>query len=671
MSNNKYNQMNDNKSFFKCTSGAVAVSFAIMLPTLFICMLVSINYAETMRNRARLSEATNEASLAIIALDNKNVGNEAIEQNRKMALNYINYFTDQKISDNLAKESGATINIEYSERSGVYSVVYAQKSNSLTSSDKNNKKDDVLNLSIPIEGNTESYGNTKKFQRFDAYDIAFVADFSGSVTCKYQSVDNPNCNSYSEAIDAGQQRLEYMNNAIIGIIKRFNGDSTKFALVPYDIGVPVKQNTANPADGESYGCSVMYKMKPPYGKDKIDYNFWANKNIAYGKWSSLKTNGAITIDKDNEGKDDYSSYDYFNKFKNTVYYYLDYFNYRYYSQIIGPAKGLYSDGALVSGGLCRSRSPSEQINMGNAKFACGENNPDYPLSSRNKNIVKEQYGKVVQLYNYMFSGNFNDVHYSFANTKTVDVDGTINELFEGMDGKTITFNRPISPASSDFSPFLGMCQSPLYNNGIMSERVINMNSNVQRYQEASRHIGTFKLSPYLVPFSSDKDHNRKLLRYMEHGNWQPGGGTDTMTALLRTVPIMASSTADNKLIIIITDGKDDAGADILRDQFLDKGICQAITSGLTSSDNRDKGLIARVAKTAAIHYIMLNPEANNLSTDAQYEAIYGKWFTKCMNGNVQYLHEAQDYQTLLDTMTKIIQTETGNFVIKDESRTLD
>ncbi|WP_143422128.1 VWA domain-containing protein [Gilliamella bombi] len=623
-------------------------------------MLVSINHTQTMRDRARISEATNEASLAVIALNNKNADKTAIEQNRKMALNYINYFVYQKISDDLVEDADASINIEYNKNTKVYSIAYKQKVDSLTSS-KDKGKVGELNQSMIVSNKTESYGNTKKFDRYDSFDIAFISDFSGSATCQY---GDTGCNDYSpQNGNSDQQRLQYMKQAITDIINKLKESSgIKFALIPYDIGVPVKLEAKNLAGGESYGCSVMYKMQGPY-YDKINYNFWANKNIAYSKWINYSKSY-------NESKlpptyfIENLPYMYF-PHKNDVTYYLDYFNYRYYSQIIGPAKGLYDDDALVRERLCKPVLNDE----GAARYRCGEDNWDYPLRHEHKKTINEQYGAIVQLYHFMFSGEYSDVHYSFANTKTVDVQGTIDELFSGINTNIITFNRPISPTVGDFSPFLGMCQSPLYNNDIMSEKVINLPTNHQRFLEASKHIRTFKAFPHLVPFSKDRNHNSTLLSYIGESeqSWQPGGGTDTITALLRTVPVMANGSANNKMMIIITDGKDDAGADILRDDFLDKGVCQAITTGLTSADNENKGYIEKAANTATIHYIKLDPKAANLTTDEQYEEVYGKWFTKCMNGNREYLHEAQDYQSLFDTMAKIIQTETGNFVNRDES----
>ncbi|OCG22546.1 MULTISPECIES: TadE/TadG family type IV pilus assembly protein [unclassified Gilliamella] len=654
--NNKLKRKNYKKSFLQCTAGNIIISFAIMFPAMFICMYFSIDQTQNMRTRARISEATNEASLAVVAINNKIRDQKALEKNIKIALNYINYFMNQTRED-LIGLSRATITYDKDKKE--YYVRYVQEFASLLDSDGGFV---ALNQNTVITNNEETYGNTRKYYTPDSVGIAFISDFSGSATCQYS---DSSCNNYSQGLNNDRKRLDYMKKAIVDIIDNYKKEPQfNFALVPYDIGVPVpfdpnevnnKEKSQNPAGGGSYACSLMYKMKSPF--DSVDYNFWANKNIAYPKWNKLKKNDLIS---------NYVTYDYFADFKNTVYYYLDYYNYLYYSKIIGPAKGLNDNESLVDGGLCRKRHNIERVNMGSTRYACGENNTDYPLNQENKNTIESQYGKVVQLYDYMFSNDYPDVHYSFANTKTVDVKGTIDTLFSGMNVNTITFNRPISPAITDFSPFQGMCQSPLYSNEIMSEKVINM-PNSKRLEEASKHISKFKLSPHLIPFSDDSEHNIKLLNSIKSADWQPGGGTDTMTALLRTVPVMArGNTINNKVMIIITDGKDDAGADVLRDEFLDNNVCQSIREGLKSEQNQENGYIDQAAKNAAIYYIKLDPNAGYLKTDSEYERAFGKWFTKCMNGHKQFLHEASDYKTLYDAINRIIEVETGNFVIKKE-----
>lgn len=631
------------RAFLSNITGSVIVSFAIMLPTIFICMLVSINYTQSMRTRAQISEATNEASLAIVAINNENTNTTAIEQNKKVALNYLNYYLNKAVSDN---ENDAYIDIQYNQTKREYYVTYRQTFDAVID---HQQLSESAKQTV-ISNKTESYGNTRKTYMSETFDVAFIADFSGSGSCPY---NNYNCNDYVGTIN-DTQRLAYMKTAISSIIDEFKHyPEYRFALVPYDVGVPVVNNQINPAGGESYACSVMYKMNPPF--DDIDYNFWANKNILYTKWSRLKENNIIS---------DYLNYDYIGNYENPIFYYLDYYYYFYYAKIIGPALGYYNNQQLVDSGLCIFQNYIDQPNMGSAQYACGINNSDYPLNTNNRNIVRNQYAKIVQLYDYMFSGNYPNVHYSFANTQTVDVLGTIDTLFSQMNNNTITFNRSISPTVADFSPFQGMCQSPLYNNNIMSEKMVNL-SYYQRFNEASKHVKSFSLSPYLIPFSDAEDHNVNLLNEIKRGEWRPGGGTDTITALLRTVPIMAKSNALNKVMIIITDGKDDVGADELREQFLENGACQAITNGLTSLANQKQGYIDKVAKSAVIHYIRLDPNASNLTTDSDYQAVYGSWYTQCMNNDKQFLHVATDYQSLLDAMRKIVISETGSFINKN------
>ena len=659
--NNLLKQNNPKLSFMKCTSGAVALTMAIMLPAIFTCLAFSINQAYTMRNRAKLSEATNEASLAVIAIDNKNIDDDAKKENRKIALNYINYFITKKIGDesqtdaNLL-ESTAEINVDYDEDRKEYYIAYNQQFDELT---KYEYSDAQKPQSVVVSSKTESYGNTRKYQNRDSIDFAFISDFSASSTCQYSDV---NCNEYSPD-NYAQRRLDYMKEAIVDILKEYEKYSEyQFALVPYDIGVPVESETKNEAGGKNYNCSVMYKMNRIY--DSVNYNFWANKNIAYTKWKKLKNDGVIT---------DYTkSNNYFPDHRKLVNYYMDNSYYRYYSNLIGPA--LNSDPnksnmeVLKGQGLCYERTDLwDRLEKGQAQWACGTNRDDHP--EKNKSEIDRDYGNLVQLFDYMFSGDYKDVHYSFANTKTVDVAGTINTLFSEMKNNIITFERPISPVVAEFSPFMGMCQAPLYSNNLMNKEIVA----AKKVTDATytkigkgKYVANFESAPHLIPFSDKVDHNRDLLDNIQKTNWMPGGGTDTITALIRTVPVMAKGNGNNKVMIIISDGKDDAGADVLRDNFLDEGVCQAITGGLRSKENFDNGYLTKLAKSAIIYYIKLTPNASNLTTDAQYEAEYGKWFTKCMNGNSMFLMEAQDRKSLTDVITKIIDIETGKFIKKPE-----
>ncbi|WP_334327261.1 hypothetical protein [Gilliamella apicola] len=661
--NNPLKQNNPKLSFLKCTSGSMLIPMAVMLPAIFTCMAFSINQAYTMRNRAQLSEATNEASLAVVAIDNKNIDDNAKKENRKIALNYINYFVSKKIGDasqtdtNLL-ESGAEINIDYDENRKEYYVSYNQQFDSIT---KNESGEGKKPQPVVVSNKDESYGNTRKYQNRDSIDFAFISDFSASSTCRYSDVD---CNVYSPT-NYAQRRLDYMKEAIVDIIKEYeNYPEYQFALVPYDIGVPVESKTMNDAGGKNYDCSVMYKMNKDY--DSIDYNFWANKNIAYTNWHKLKKDGVIS---------DYTKADnYFDKHSKLVNYYMDNSYYHYYSNLIGPALNSdpdnISDMEILKGaGLCYERtSLSDRLNNGQAQWACGTNRSDHP--EKNKKEIKKNYGYVVQLFDYMFSGDYDDdVHYSFANTKTVDVEGTIETLFKKIKNNIITFERPISPVTAEFSPFMGMCQSPLYSNNIMDEEIVaakKVTDATYKKIANGKYIKNFESTPHLIPFSDKANHNRDLLDNIKKTNWMPGGGTDTITALLRTVPVMAEGHGNNKVMIIISDGKDDAGAAVLRDKFLDNGVCQAITGGLRSEDNFKKGYITKLAKSAIIYYIKLTPNASNLKTDAQYEAEYGKWFTKCMNGNSMFLMEAKDRKSLTDVISKIIEIETGKFIKKPE-----
>ncbi|WP_392560898.1 VWA domain-containing protein [Orbus sturtevantii] len=625
-------------TFINNNAGSIIVAFAIMSSLIFICFVVSLNNAYVLKSRAQISEASNEASLAIVAVNNKNATVGDIDKNEKLALSYMNYYLTRKIED---ANNGAKIGVTYNSTDKEYYVSYQRDVNALIRMNTLGK----LGTSIAVGNKKESFGNTRKSNVLAPIDIGFVADFSSSATCNYNNIA---CNEDSIEF-YGDRRLDYMRTAIGGIINLFAPYSAiNFAFIPYDIGVPVKNDQKNQAGGNSYSCSVLYKLKDPYAG--LDYNFWANKSILYGEWLKLKQQGVIN---------NYLTFDYFNQYRNMIFYYLDYYRYYYYQQIVGPALNYKSDAELVSSGLCTKKHMLESVVLGESMYGCGVSESDYPLNSSNRNIVTNQYAKMVQLYDYMYSGDY-DAHYSFANAQTVDIQGTLDTLFSDMQGNTITFTKPIAPAMAEFSPFMGMCLSPIYNNKIMAG--YNKNNPNATLAKTAGAMVTFDDSLRLIPFDLNNNNSAQLASYINGNKWRPGGGTDTMTALLRAVPVFAKGRSPHKVVIIISDGKDDAGADTLRDNFLDQGVCQVITNGLTSPIFEQQGYIDKAADSAAIYYIKLAPKSTALANDADYEAEFGKWFTKCMNKNKQYLYIATDYQSLFDISKYIIESETGVFI---------
>ena len=99
-----------NFDFLANTTGSILIPFAIMLPTIFLCLSIGVNHAYTFKNKTALSEATNEAALALVALNNKNLTQEDKERNKEVALSYINYYLTKEINDNIDDKSSININ---------------------------------------------------------------------------------------------------------------------------------------------------------------------------------------------------------------------------------------------------------------------------------------------------------------------------------------------------------------------------------------------------------------------------------------------------------------------------------------------------------------------------------------------------------------------------------
>ena len=250
-----------------------------------------------------------------------------------------------------------------------------------------------------------------------------------------------------------------------------------------------------------------------------------------------------------------------------------------------------------------------------------------------------------------------DTHYSFANTMTIDVDGTIKALFSN-EKKSITFTRPIIPTMAEHTPFSAMCLSPIYSNKVMVGNDNDL-SYFKLYKNTSENIASFKNSPRLVKLTDGAE----LLDYIKSSEWSPGGGTDTMSGFLTSVPVLSEGEGNHKVIILMSDGKDDSGADRIRDEFVRKKVCKTIKDGFMNQDYEDKGFIAKKAASAAIHFIKLDPSVANMNqfSEQDYKREFGAWY-ECVGRDKNYLHVATDYESILDISKHIIESETGNFI---------
>lgn len=676
--------------FIANQSGSIIIAFAIMLPIIFICLAVSVNNASILRARSTVSEAANEASLVIVAVNNKN--SSPNQTNDKFAANYISYYLTKKINNTNLNQPRVehkvvqTTNGNTVTDTDAYYIIYSQDIDALMKINTLRELGTSISVGNPLES-----GNTRKERVLakDSTHIGFIIDTSGSISCLY---NDPSCNSYT--LVGGDTRLSYTSKILTELLSDPNvQDNTniRYSFIPYDIGVPISSDKKNPAGGDAYQCSLLYKFNTINGFDfnKIDYNFWANKGIYYKRWKALKDEKVIS---------NYITYNYQTKYKNTVYYYLDYYNYLYYSEIVGPSLNYDNDYALENSGLCVKTNFTESINLGATKYSCykgqGGTNyyDDYVQNPANATKISQQYGPLVWLYDHMYSTTeFNNINYSFANIDTVDVFGTKSELFSNMDGLTINFTRPVEPALHQFTPFMAMCQSPLYSNGVLKSNNDDITELKDAYLNASSAIKNF--STQKTPILQESKTADELLDYF-NGNITSsitgegvGGGTDTITALLRSVPILAKDDSKNKVMIIITDGNDDGydlgrdgngmaigGAAALRDLFLTEtsngsqqigSICDVIKEGLTSTSNYQNGYIQNVANRVSIHLVKIDPNADDLlstsaPSDEDYRAVYGKWFD-CL-GNPKYLHSANNYESLHNAIVAIFEMETGVFI---------
>lgn len=670
--------------FFQDYTGNILIPFAIMLPTISTCLTVGLNNSYILEERIRLSEATNEASVAVSALYNsfKIDGDGAPEKKIAIAQSYINYYLKNKI-DSHSDETDSKLDVSFRihpwpDQRGTdyeYYVTYSHKLDPLIKLNTLGK----LGSSMQVSNDQNNYGNIRKrIINANKTDIAFIVDFSGSSTCLEADKE---CNKYTEIMEntssikpetrikVAMELIRQSTMFIASAVGMF--DDFQFSLIPYDIGVPIANNGRNILGGQSYSCSVPYKLKTPF--NEIDFEFWANKNILFKEWKKLKDAGEIK---------NYLTYPYLGVMQDTaffgtdhssfIFYYLDYYNYKYYSKIFGPANSLFNDYDLQKKGYCkRNYQVPGSIAFAKYKYSCGIDQKDYPLSDSNRRKVEKQYAYMVQLYDYMYSDDsgYNN-HLSLANMNTIDFDATINNLFS-ENYEPITFTRPIVPATSDFTPFQAMCSSPLYNNGVMFANQSKMIES-ELFDSTYWKVPKFKNGPYLIDFIKGEE----MMELVMKTTWKPGGGTDTMSGFLSAIPLLAKSRSKHKIFIVLSDGKDDSGADQLTKTFLkDKKLCK-----IASDFFREKMGVKRVD----FQFVKLSPKSNTPVDKMTYEEVekeFGPW-VDCVkmsyytdeNGNIHYpgddtvnlagyLHLAPDIPRIALYQSPFFITETGSFVL--------
>ncbi|GEM_PF-823708 len=509
-------------NFCKERRGTIAVSLAFILPTLIGFFSIAIDGSRFNAERSRLNDALNQSVYAVAISDNRNGTDDDRLENKQQVSRYLSYyFPDKKINTSTIEVSAHTVDGPDDGTPTIPAVDYQVNASVITHPIFDLSKSDStgFNTNVKLRGNGFS-GIVRRTIAEESIpgDYVFVVDFSGSMK-------DPSAEPNLTREKLLKKVVRDIGEEILGL-----GDGSTIGIVPFAGGVPVVLDKTNYASSESkeYGCSFIAKMKPEF--ENIDWNFWYNKpgrNIPENYSSKF-------VEMTDKGLS----------------------NYYYYIALLNGQGGKTEEAKdwLVKKDYCRRyKKPfSDEENL----FCDADSNSDIH-NSDNQYELEHHYSafRNISAYEYQYQ--------TFLNPWTVDIEGTLSGEYlfnESNVRNMIVFQNSSSYNGSGYGGDVPMHYSCNY-------------ASPQKFELANLATIT-KPIYYLLNLSDDE------AIFDEFDSMIPNGGTDSLSGLLRSVPLIAQGKNPRKMIFVISDGLDfDA---TLRHKMMNSKhkLCNVITQGL-------------------------------------------------------------------------------------------
>ena len=416
-----------------------------------------------------------------------------------------------------------------------------------------------------------------------------------SVPADYTFVLDFSGSMNSSSAERGYTRIALLKKVFTDLGNRIfdNDNGSTIGIVPFSTGIPAVLDKTNYASATSkeVGCTYIGKLQDKYSG--LDWSFW------YNKQPPERTTG--------------------NTFINNTDAYLN----SYYKDVIAKANGYTTTSAetwLIDEGYCRKDS---------GKLTC-----DADPNSDIHNI--DNYEE--------FTNNFNKFNLltasvskynSIANIETMDYEGTVADDYLFTDDNVVTFiNYLNAPSNSDPSahviPFESLCAYAT--------------SGTRDHANVAKFIRTIEKPNYYLVELTD---NRSIIDNFNNMG-PPGGGTDSISGLLRAVPLITKGKNDVKMIFVISDGEDDTYSKKNRKTLMDTyHLCDVIRNGLK------KYPAGTTTTDVEIYYISLISNGSDLD-----------WQNSCVGPGHAFI--ATNYDALYDVIAGAMARETTRYVNPDE-----
>lgn len=615
-----------NKSivFIRMKNGVFALSFAIMFPFYIVLLTLAIDGSMLLNKKARLADSLNEAVLVITAVNNYNETVSDLQENLKILEQFITFYLPEstyelddlqvkvKVVDDNNNSDSFTNYVDYRVSAKVaINTILPLSHLGLPG----------FNHTILISNYNTNSGNARKYESYRPIDMVLVVDFSRSMN--EETTLDLDGTSQVKRIDV----LKKVVNNVVDNLLKVTG--SKIAIVPFDIGVPIISKHKNEFGQYDLECSVLFIPKPSY---QINYGFWANKFV--------------------DAKRD--QFDYINSSvkSNEILYHMDNARYQYYLNMFLPVyPELDNDmNKLVNKpfSFCKFNS-NGSISNGHAKYSCEWDGLKSIFTDENLALIKNEYSKVILNLKTMRSSTetLNGLGFiSFMNSDSVDIEKTIEGMFDR--NNVVNFIQPWAPNMVEYRMFSEMCQSGMAKNlTTPTENVIREKDEYdngaritvgQSYRQLALAEDIGRISTYLISLTDNKTELAAFNKMI------PSGGTDIITGLLRSLPVLAEGENSNKVIVIISDGEDMDGPKLLTDKFFKNDLCNRIKSDIGTNT---------IPKTNNLEMYFISVNGNNKER-LKY------WADNCVGSEHAIL--AENYEDLIKTFESIMQVETGYFI---------
>ncbi|MEE9652820.1 Tad domain-containing protein [Kluyvera ascorbata] len=579
-------------NFFRQYQGAITVSAALMMPMLIGFFSVAVDGARFNSERSRLTDALNQSVYAVAVMDNRNATVADKRDNIDLVSGYLSYYfptNDVDINDASIEVNAKSI---YDDKNVLQAVDYSVNTSQIAHPIFNLQQEGKVGFQkdVTLRGNGLS-GSVRRSTVSQSIptDYAFVVDFSSSMT--------------DASAERGLTREALLKKVVRTLGQKVFAlnDGSTIGLVPYSTGVTTILNKSNYVKNNSkeFGCTYAGKMKDKY--NDINWDFWYNKPNsktfarAYTKSSQQTISSFTTLTDD--------------LLKN------------YYIDIVAAANGYTSDSRatnwLVNEGYCYTSSTN--------KLICDADSKSSIHNAANSQELQKNFN------NYLDVSRSEADYYGIINPTTMDIDGTLSGDYLFNEDNVRTFvafqNYEVfldySSGSKDVTvPFKQACY---YAYGDHNGSYSHTSSFYSKAGEVT------KPSYYLV----DLTDNENVLD--EFDDMHPFGNTDSLSGLLRSVPMLAKGMNTRKIIFVITDGLDNK-PDFRQELMARHGLCNVIKEGLKKYPD------GTPTTDSDIYYISL---VKNTSAD--------EWADYCVGSENAFI------ATNLDSLLEII----GNVMFKN------